>query len=281
MSWYPRHQRIHFINPIAESLLQLIPQDSCLSLDSTNTDLREAICRVITFWRRDQHQLNTRQVARLTRSIKLNNDRSLSALTRILLNTKLVINAVKNELAWSDAPFLSTTVAPKHPVELFRHLTHKIGNTSSLSRPKKPQSMPISDNSPSSREECACARPFDATQLRHQLLYTACPVNSCSAICLALGSGGRFATLGTMRSSPSSASSRNWIVCFSWIFWIWILWSYRFGPGRQLPEERLSESSDSGIASVLCPLGLCRCCTCCSLCTQLCDRGIVNLSSPS
>ena len=137
MSWYPRHQRIHFINPIAESLLQLIPQDSCLSLDSTNTDLREAICRVITFWRRDQHQLNTRQVARLTRSIKLNNDRSLSALTRILLNTKLVINAVKNELAWSDAPFLSTTVAPKHPVELFRHLTHKIGNTSSLSRPKE------------------------------------------------------------------------------------------------------------------------------------------------
>ena len=61
-------------------------------------------------------------------------------------------------------------------------------------------------NSPSSREECACARPFDATQWPHQLLYTACPVNSCSAICLALGSGGRFGTLGTSASSPSTSS---------------------------------------------------------------------------
>ena len=64
--------------------------------------------------------------------------------------------------------------------------------------------MPISGNSLSSREECACARPFDATQWRHQLL--ACPVNSCSAICLALGSGGRFGTLGTIASSPSASS---------------------------------------------------------------------------
>ena len=68
--------------------------------------------------------------------------------------------------------------------------------------------MPISANYPSSREECACARPFDATQWRHQLLYTACPVNSCSAICLAHGSRRRFGTLGTMSSSPSIASSR-------------------------------------------------------------------------
>ena len=73
-----------------------------------------------------------------TLSIKLNNDRSLSDLTRILLNPTLLMNAVWTELAQSDAPFLSTTVAPKHPVELFRHLTHKIGSTSSPPRPKKP-----------------------------------------------------------------------------------------------------------------------------------------------
>ena len=35
------------------------------------------------------------------------------------------MNAVRNELAQSDAPFLSTTVAAKHPVEQFRHFdTH-------------------------------------------------------------------------------------------------------------------------------------------------------------
>ena len=82
MSWTPRCQRIRFISPIAESLLQLTPQDSCLSLDFTNTD-------------------------------------------RILLNPKILMNAVRNELAQSDAPFLSTTVAAKHPVEQFRHFdTH-------------------------------------------------------------------------------------------------------------------------------------------------------------
>ena len=53
------------------------------------------------------------------------------------MNPKILMNAVRNELAQSDAPFLSTTVAAKHPVEQFRHLTHMIGNTSSLSRPKK------------------------------------------------------------------------------------------------------------------------------------------------
>ena len=41
-----------------------------------------------------------------------------------LLNPKILMNAVRNELAQSDAPFLSTTVAAKHPVEQFRHLTH-------------------------------------------------------------------------------------------------------------------------------------------------------------
>ena len=187
----------------------------------------------------------------ITRSIELGKDRSLSDLTRILLNPKLLMNAVRNELAWSDAPFLSTTVAPKHPVELFRHLTHKIGNTSSLSRPMKSWSMPISGNSPSSREECACARPFDATQWRHQLLYTACPVNRCPAICLALGSGSRFGTLDTMCSSPSMASSHSGSCAPPGSSGSGFSGLTGLDPAGNPPEERLSESSDSGIASVV------------------------------
>ena len=42
----------------------------------------------------------------------------------------------------------------------------------------------------------------------------------------------------------------HWIVCCSWIFWIWIFWSYRFGPGWEPLED-----SESGIAFVLFPLG--------------------------
>ena len=109
---------------------------------------------MITFWICHLYQFNTRQVVH--HMFKLNNYRSLSDLTRILLNP----NAVRNDLAQSDAPFLSTTGAPKHPVELCRHLTHKIGNASSLSRPKKPSSVPIPNKSPSSQEECGCGRPF-------------------------------------------------------------------------------------------------------------------------
>ena len=183
------------------------------------------------------------------------------------------MNAVRNELAYSDAPFLSTTVAPTHPVELFRHLTHKIGNTSSLSRRKKPQSMPISGNSPSSQEACACARPFDASQL----LYTACPVNSCSGICLALGSGGRLGTLGTTSSSPSTASSRIGSCALP-------------APPGSSGSSGLTGSDPAGnprrtetMASHQCCFSSvsCRFCTRCSLCTQLYNRGIVNLSSPS
>ena len=33
-------------------------------------------------------------------------------------------------------------------------------------------------NSPSYLDECECAKPFNATQVRHQLLQTACPVHS-------------------------------------------------------------------------------------------------------
>ena len=51
---------------MAESLLQLTPQDYRLSLDFTNTDVREAICRMIAFWTRHLHQLNTRQVVHHT-----------------------------------------------------------------------------------------------------------------------------------------------------------------------------------------------------------------------
>ena len=87
MSLYPRHQRILFINPIAESLLQLNPKDFCLSLRFTNTDLCEAILP------HDPVKLL------ITRSIKLNNNRSLSDTTKNLLNPKLSMNAVKCELA--------------------------------------------------------------------------------------------------------------------------------------------------------------------------------------
>ena len=147
--------------------------------------------------------------------------------------------------------------------------------------------MPISGISPSSREECACARPFDATQWRHQLLYTACPVNSCSAICLAVGSGGRFGTLGTIASSPSTSS--------------------RIGscapPGTSGAPPAPPGSSGSGFSSLTgsdpasnppgnrsptvashqsCFLSVsCRCCRCCFLCTQLCNLDIENLSTPS
>ena len=69
----------------------------------------------------------------------------------------------------------------------------------------------------------------------------------------------------------------RWIMCSSWNFWIWILRSYRFGPGRQPPD---SESPDSGIASIFLSVS-CRCCTRCFLCTQLCNLGVVNLSTPS
>ena len=132
MSGYPRHQRILFISSISsQSFSQLTPQDSRLSLDFTNTDFRKTVspCGDVICTNSTPVDLF------ITRSIKLNNDRSLSDFTRIPLNPKLLVNAVRNELAESDAPFLSTTVVPKHPVELFRHLTHKIGNTPSLSRP--------------------------------------------------------------------------------------------------------------------------------------------------
>ena len=95
MTWYPRHQRIFFINPTAESLLQLPPQDPRQSLDFTNTDLCKAICLMIPFWRRHQHQLDTCQVARST---KLNSCRSVLYLTRILLNPRLLMNAVWRSL---------------------------------------------------------------------------------------------------------------------------------------------------------------------------------------
>ena len=98
--------------------------------------------------------------------------------------------------------------------------------------------MPISGNSPSSREECACTH----STLRNDntsFCTLHCPVTSCSAICLALGSGGRLGTLGTMCSSPSTASTRIGSCappahpappCTPRI---WNFWSYRFGPGRE------------------------------------------------
>ena len=70
----------------------------------------------------------------------------------------------------------------------------------------------------------------------------------------------------------------HWIVCSScssWVFWIWAFWSYRFGSNQDPPKKTVA-SHQSCFPSVSC-----RCCTRCSLCTQLCNRSIVNPSSPS
>ena len=53
--------------------------------------------------------------------------------------------------------------------------------------------------------------------------------------------------IGTCAPPATSGTSGS-----SWIFWVWILRSYGFGNGRQ---QRDSESPDSGIVSVLFPLG--------------------------
>ena len=74
------------------------------------------------------------------------------------------------------------------------------------------------------------------------------------------------------------------IMCSSWNFWIpcsswnfWILWSYRFGPSRQLPD---SESPDSGIASNLFSLGfLYMLCALFSLCATVQSRYSESLNS--
>ena len=183
------------------------------------------------------------------------------------------MNAVRNEHALSDAPFLSTTVAPKHPVELFRHLTHTQDRQHRFSATTK-EAVVDADfwHSPFTREECACARPFDATQWRHQLMYTACPVNSCSAICLALGSGGRLGTLGTMSSSPSIASSRIGSCAPPGSSGSGFLRSYGFDPARdECLSPRTAASHQSCFLSVSC-----RCCTHPSLCTQLYSSSIVE-----
>ena len=114
--------------------------------------------------------------------------------------------------------------------------------------------MPISGNSPSTREECACARPFDATQWRHQLLYTACPVNSCSAAPLPLHHPHRLALDLALLLLLLELLNLELLLLLLDLLDL-DSWSYKFGPGRQPPEERLSESSDSGIASVLFPVG--------------------------
>ena len=125
-------------------------------------------------------------------------------------------------------------------------------------------------------EECACARHFDATQWRHQLLYAAYPVNTGSAICLALRSG-RLA-LSAPRAhhhSPNHLAS----LCSSWVFWVFQ--SYRFGSGREP-----TDSESSGLLTMAshqsCFLSASyRCCKRCSLCTLSCNHGIVNLSAPN
>ena len=180
--------------------------------------------------------------------------------------------------------------AAKHPVELFQHVTHKIDNTSSLSRPKEATidatfwqlsflSGRVSVRSTFQRY--AMATPA--------FLCTACPLNSCSAICLALGSGGRRSIRGTMCSSPSTASSRiGWITvcsyCSSWVCTICTSWILLDPPGfSELSSLAGSDPAGSSprtqtVAShqFRCISASCRYCTRHFLCTQPCNRGIAN-----
>ena len=58
--------------------------------------------RILLYWRCSGYIISTNSTPvklLVTRSIKLNNDRSLSDLTRIFLNPRLLMNAVSNELA--------------------------------------------------------------------------------------------------------------------------------------------------------------------------------------
>ena len=126
-------------------------------------------------------------------------------------------------------------------------------------------------------------RPFDATQWRHQLLYTACPFNSCSATCLALGSGGRFGTLGTIASSPPTSSRIGSSAPPAPPGTSGSALSGLTGsdPAGNLPrDDCLSPQTVASKQSCFLSVSK-RCCTRCSLCTQLCNPGIVNLSSPS
>ena len=124
-----------------------------------------------------------------------------------LLTPKLAVNAVEYELAWSVAPFLSTTIAAKHPVELFRHLTHKTDNTSSLHN-QRSQSMPIWATLVLSG--CVSVR----STFRRYAMATSAFVHCMSRQlvfgdpCLGLGSGGRRGFRGIMSSPPSATSSR-------------------------------------------------------------------------
>ena len=139
--------------------------------------------------------------------------------------------------------------------------------------------MPISGNSPSSREECACARPStqrnDDTSVSRQLMFSD------------LSRTGFRRKIWHPRHHclVTIHIISHWITCSSWNFWIscsswnfWILRSYRFGPSRQPPILNLQTVA----SHQSCFLSVSRkCCTRCSLCTQLYNLGIENFSTPS
>ena len=278
MSWHPRHQRTLFINPIAESLLQLTPRDSCLSLAFTNTDPRESICRMIAFWRRHQHQLNSRSLAHHAfdqaqqRSFTVrSHQHSLQPQTfdecsqvrcRVVPRT-LPVNNCRSQ---ASNPIVSACDT-KDRQHIFSVTTEE-----AIVNANVPQLSFLSGR--------MCVR----STLRRNTMATPASVH-CMSRQLVFGD---LSCTGLKRKTWHPRHHKHftihriishWIVCSScspWVFWIWVFWSYRFGSSWQPPEE------DSGIASVLFPFGFMKMLNALfSLCTQLCNHCIVNPSSLS
>ena len=101
------------------------------------------------------------------------------------------------------------------------------------------------------------------------------PVNSCSAICLALGSGRRFGTLCTIASSPSTSSRIGSCAAPGTSGFSGLTGS---DPAGNPPILNLQTVASHQSCFLLVSR---RCCTHCFLCTQLYNLGIENLSTPS
>ena len=144
----------------SESLLQLTPQDPCPCFDFTDTDRP---LRGHSLHRRllETSSAPTQHQASCVRHVRSSSTAISSDFAKILFNPKLAMNADRNELPLSDAPFLSTTVAAKHLVELFPHLTCKIDRTHLLCHDQESRS-PATFFPPRKRE-----RALDLSTLRN------------------------------------------------------------------------------------------------------------------
>ena len=105
-----------------------------------------------------------------------------------------------------------------------------------------------------------------------QLLYTACPVNSCSAICLALGS----------KRKDLAPSDHVLLLELLDIVLLQELLDSPVLEVRTRPATSPILNLQTVASHQSCFLLVsCRCCTRCFLCTQLSNLGIKNLSTPS